>query len=684
MIRFGREITGSLEASLRREWLVTNGIGGYAMGTVAGARTRRYHSLLTASLQPPTRRTVMVASLDTWIEINGRRYPLVTHEWAAGVVLPDGYRHLEHFELDGSIPVFTWALGDVQIVQRIWMAHGHNTTYVTFTYQRGCADVRLVTKPLCTFRDHHHLTRGGFAVDVRHDAGGPWGEGHTLTITARPERGSPGARPYRILVNRGTAYAETEWWWNFHLSAEKARGEEDQEDLFAAATISTGLELGETLALALTADDGDPLPWDEALQAEQARQRALLEQAALPVDAPDWIEQLVLAADQFIVTRDIGGEDGKSIIAGYPWFSDWGRDTMIALPGLTLVTGRADDALSILRTYARHVDQGMLPNRFPDEGAAPEYNTVDATLWYFQAIYAWYRAAGADHPALPELYGVLVEIVDWHIRGTRFNIVRDPADGLLFAGEPGTQLTWMDVKANTWVATPRIGKPVEINALWHGALRVLAELAGALGYGEDVERYTRMADEVRERFNARYWYTGGYLYDVIDGPDGDDPTLRPNQLFAVALPFPLLDPERARDVVTICARELAVSCGLRTLAPDETDYHGHYTGDRLQRDSAYHQGTAWAWLLGGFVDAHLRVFNDPETALSYLRPLADHLADYGLGTIGEIFDGDPPHTPRGCIAQAWSVAEALRAWHALQQQPGSVPQPTLAARTTTG
>ncbi len=684
MIRFGREITGSLEASLRREWLVTNGIGGYAMGTVAGARTRRYHSLLTASLQPPTRRTVMVASLDTWIEINGRRYPLVTHEWAAGVVLPDGYRHLEHFELDGSIPVFTWALGDVQIVQRIWMAHGHNTTYVTFTYQRGCADVRLVTKPLCTFRDHHHLTRGGFAVDVRHDAGGPWGEGHTLTITARPERGSPGARPYRILVNRGTAYAETEWWWNFHLSAEKARGEEDQEDLFAAATISTGLELGETLALALTADDGDPLPWDQALQAEQARQRALLEQAALPVDAPDWIEQLVLAADQFIVTRDIGGEDGKSIIAGYPWFSDWGRDTMIALPGLTLVTGRADDALSILRTYARYVDQGMLPNRFPDEGAAPEYNTVDATPWYFQAIYAWYRAAGADHPALPELYGVLVEIVDWHIRGTRFNIVRDPADGLLFAGEPGTQLTWMDVKANTWVATPRIGKPVEINALWHGALRVLAELAGALGYGEDVERYTRMADEVRERFNARYWYTGGYLYDVIDGPDGDDPTLRPNQLFAVALPFPLLDLDRARDVVTICARELAVSCGLRTLAPDETDYHGHYTGDRLQRDSAYHQGTAWAWLLGGFVDAHLRVFNDPETALSYLRPLADHLADYGLGTIGEIFDGDPPHTPRGCIAQAWSVAEALRAWHALQQQPGSVPQPTLAARTTTG
>ncbi len=673
MIRFGREITGSLEAALRREWLVTNGIGGYAMGSLAGARTRRYHSLLTASLQPPTRRTVTVANLDTWIEINGRRFPLVTHEWAAGVVLPDGYRHLEHFELDGAIPVFTWALGDVQIEQRVWMAHGRNTTYVTYTYRRGCANVRLVTRPLCTYRDHHHLTRGGFAIDVQRADAPPWPDGHALIITAKPKSNgksdskSNGAetRPYRIAINRGTIFEETEWWWNFHLSAEKARGEDDQEDLFAAATITTGLELGETLALAITTEDADPAPWDEALRAEQARQRALIAQAALPPDAPAWVEQLVLAADQFIVTRPINGETGKSILAGYPWFSDWGRDTMIALPGLALATGRLDDAASILRTYARHVDRGMLPNRFTDDASEPEYNTADATLWYFQAVYAWVQAAGADHPALPALYDVLAEIIAWHERGTRYNIVRDPADGLLFAGEPGTQLTWMDIKADGWVATPRIGKPVEINALWYGALRVLGELARALGRSADAARYDELAGQVHASFNARFWYNGGYLFDVIDGPDGDDPTLRPNQIFAVALPFPLLEGERARAVVTICARELAVSCGLRTLAPDETVYHGHYTGDQLQRDTAYHQGTAWAWLLGAFVTAHFRAFGDRTTALSFLRPLVDHLSDHGLGTISEIFDGDPPHTPRGCIAQAWSVAEALRAWRAL-------------------
>lgn len=674
MIQLGREITSSLEAALRREWLVTNGIGGYAMGTLGGARTRRYHSLLTASLHPPTRRTVTVADLDTWIEINGRRFPLVTHEWAAGVVLPDGYRHLEHFELDGTIPVFTWALGDVQIVQRIWMAHGRNTTYITYTYRRGCSRVRLVTRPLCTYRDHHHLTRGGFPIDVKHADNAPWPDGHLLTVSARPERSAPDAQPYRILTNRGSVFEETEWWWNFHLSADKARGEDDQEDLFAAATITAELALGETLALAVTTEDDDPLPWESALRAEQDRLRALIEQAALPPDAPPWIRQLVLAADQFIVTRAIGDETGKSVIAGYPWFSDWGRDTMIALPGLALAVGRADDAASILWTYGRYMDQGMLPNRFPDNDAEPEYNTADAALWYFQAVYAWYQVAGPQHPLLPALYDVLAEIVRWYERGTRYHIARDPADGLLFAGEPGMQLTWMDIKADGWVATPRIGKPVEINALWYGALRVLAELSIVLGRSQDAARYTALADQVYSSFNARFWYSGGYLYDVIDGPDGDDPTLRPNQIFAVSLPFSLLEGERAEAVVQSCARELVVSCGLRTLAPDENNYHGFYGGDRLQRDAAYHQGTAWAWLLGAFVTAHYRVFGDIDTAASYLQPLVDHLSDHGLGTISEIFDGDPPHTPRGCPAQAWSVAEALRAWRTLYAAAASAPQ----------
>jgi predicted glycogen debranching enzyme len=664
MIHFGREITSSLDTMLRREWLVTNGIGGYAMGSLAGARTRRYHSLLTASLQPPTRRTLMVANLDAWVDLDGRRSPLVTHEWAAGVVLPDGYRHLESFRLEGTIPVFVWGLGDVRIVQRIWMAHGHNTTYVTYTYARGTANVRMVLKPLCTYRDHHALTKGGYHVDVEFCAV-PWPGGQAVTVQPLLDRHAEPARPFRIFSSGGTITPDSEWWWSFHLAEEKKRGMDNQEDLFAAATISADLRLGNTLAVVFTAEDSDPAPWHDALQAEQQRQRLLLEQADLPANTPEWIQQLVLAADQFIVSRDIDGQPGKSLLAGYPWFSDWGRDTMIALPGLTLATGRREEAAAILQTYAKFVDQGMLPNRFPDAGQAPEYNTVDATLWYFQSVYACYKACGRDHPAIRELYAVLIAILKWHIGGTRFNIRMDPADGLLYAGEPGLQLTWMDAKIDDWVVTPRLGKAVEINALWVNALRIAAEMAADLGYPDDAKTYAEMADRAHASFNARFWYSGGYLYDVIDGLDGDDPTLRPNQIFAVSLPFPLLDGEQAKAVVDICARELVISYGLRSLAPDETDYVGYYGGDRLQRDGAYHQGTAWSWLIGPFVSAHHRVYGNARTAMTYLEPMADHLYDHGLGSISEIFDGDPPHVPHGCMAQAWGVAEVLRAWRAL-------------------
>jgi predicted glycogen debranching enzyme len=664
VIHFGREITGNLDAVLRREWLVTNGIGGYAMGSLAGARTRRYHSLLTATLQPPTKRVVMVGNLDAWVEIDGRRSPLVTHEWAAGVVLPDGYRHLESFRLEGTIPVFTWALGDVRIIQRIWMPHGCNTTYITYTYARGTADVRLVLKPLCTYRDHHKISKGGFPFDVK-PIQAPWPGGQGLSILAHPTQSLLPSRPFRFLANQGTVHTESEWWWSFHLAGEKQRGLDDQEDLFAAGTLTAELDLGDTLAVVFTAEEDDPDTWENSLHAEQERQNRLLAQADAD-DAPPWIRQLVLAADQFIVSRSIAGQPGESILAGYPWFSDWGRDTMIALPGLTFATNRPDDGDTILRTYAKFVDQGMLPNRFPDAGQAPEYNTGDATLWYFQAVYAGCKACGPDHPVLRELYPVLVSILEWHIKGTRFNIRRDPDDGLLYAGALGLQLTWMDVKIDDWVVTPRIGKPVEINALWYNALRIVAELAGILGYTDAVERFTTMADQVYESFNARFWYSAGYLYDVIDGPDGDDPTLRPNQIFAVSLPFPLLSDEKARAVVDICARELVISYGLRSLAPDEADYIGHYGGDPLQRDSCYHQGTAWGWLIGPFVSAHYRVYQDAQAAFSYVEPLADHLADHGLGSISEIFDGDPPHTPRGCSAQAWSVAEVLRVWRELR------------------
>jgi predicted glycogen debranching enzyme len=369
---------------------------------------------------------------------------------------------------------------------------------------------------------------------------------------------------------------------------------------------------------------------------------------------------LARAADQFIVRRTIPA--GKTVIAGYHWFGDWGRDTMIALPGLTLATGRPEVARTILKTFARFVDQGMLPNCFPDTGRVPAYNTVDATLWYFRALDAYVRYTG-DWGLIRELYPVLTDIVAWHRRGTRYGIQVDEADGLLRAGVPGVQLTWMDAKAGDWVVTPRIGKPVEINGLWIEALHALADFAAHLGYEDDTVNYRRQTERAAVSFNDRFWYAkGGWLYDVVDGPAGDDPALRPNQVLALALPHCPVPPEQARLALNAVAHRLLTSYGLRSLDPAHPDYVEVYGGDRVTRDGAYHQGTVWAWLSGPFVTAWHRVTGDAATALGFLEPFAHHLTDAGVGSISEILDGDPPHVPAGCPAQAWSVAEVLRAW----------------------
>jgi predicted glycogen debranching enzyme len=388
---------------------------------------------------------------------------------------------------------------------------------------------------------------------------------------------------------------------------------------------------------------------------------------------PAWIEQLVLAADQFIVDRPLpDAPNGKTIIAGYHWFGDWGRDTMISLPGLTIATGRPEIARSILLTFAKYVDNGMLPNRFPDAGEVPEYNTVDATLWYFEAIRSYYDAT-ADDDLLEELFPVLADIIDWHCRGTRYNIHLDASDGLLYAGESGVQLTWMDAKVDDWVVTPRIGKPIEVNALWYCALRLIAKFARQLG--KPYTEYDAIADLTLAKF-PRFWNSDtGYCYDVLDSPDGDDPALRPNQIFAVSLPgigakgyTPLLTPTQQREIVDTCGRQLLTSHGLRSLAPNHPQYQGHYGGNQLQRDGAYHQGTTWGWLLGSFVLAHLQVYGDRTQARQFLEPIGHHLQTHGLGTCSEIFDGDAPMTARGCIAQAWTVAEVLRAWVATENR----------------
>ncbi len=652
---FGRETCGRLPAAERREWLVTNGLGGYACGTVAGLLTRRYHGLLIAALDPPLGRTLLLTKLDETATYAGRDYPLFANRWAGGALEPAGFRHLERFHLAGTTPVWTFACADALLRKRIWMEPGANTTYVWYELERASAPLTLSIKAIVNYRDHHATTRADdWSMSLEPVEAG-------LGVTA-----FNGAVPFYLLSDRGEVATDHTWYRDYTLAMEEDRGLHARDDHLYVGRFRAELRPGDSLAIIASTDPEARLDGSAAYGRRQSHERRLLERSDdqrladdLRRGAPDWQRQLVLAADQFIVDRSSpDGPDGRRIVAGYPWFGDWGRDTMISLPGLTLTTGRHAIAERMLRTFSHFVDRGMVPNRFPDDGGRPEYNTADATLWYVEAVRAYVAATG-DESLAGDLFPVLQEIIEWHERGTRFNIGLDADDGLLYAGEPGVQLSWMDAKVDDWVVTPRIGKPVEINGLWYNALRTVADLARVVGAPAD--HYETMAESAH-RGSARFWNEqAGYCYDVIDGPDGDDPALRPNQLLAVSLTHCALSEDQRRAIVDVCARELLTSYGLRSLAPGEPGYAACYSGDRQQRDGAYHQGTVWGWLIGPFVTAHLRVYKDPERAGSFLEPFAHHLSDHGIGSISEIFDGDPPFTPRGCAAQAWSVAEVLRA-----------------------
>ena len=656
MIGWGREICGDLPAAERREWLCANGIGGFASGTVAGSLTRRYHGLLVAALKPPLGRTLLVAKVDETIAYDGVTRSLATNRWAGGAIDPPGYRAIERFALDGTTPVWTYAVDDALVEKRVWMEPGANTTYVRYRALRARGPVGLHLRVLVDYRDYHATTHGdGWRMDIAPID-------HGLRVIA-----FEGARPLRLLADRGEARIAHTWYQSFELPRERERGLDAVEDHLHAATFQASLEPGDALTLVLSAEAAPSIDGEQAWRRRARHEAEVLSswRRGQPAAerAPAWIGQLVLAADQFVARRRLVDDpDGMTVIAGYHWFGDWGRDTMIALPGLALATGRPDVARRILKTFARFVDRGMLPNRFPDAGEAPEYNTVDATLWYFEAIRA-YHAATRDDGLLKELSPVLEEIIRFHRAGTRYGIKEDAGDGLLMSGEPGVQLTWMDAKVGDWVVTPRTGKAVEINALWYNALRAMAgfarHLRGSAG------PWDALADRARAGFE-RFWSAGaGHCYDVLDSPAGHDDALRPNQIFAVSLHASPLSPDRQKKVVDACARHLLTSFGLRSLSPGHPDYRGHYGGDQRARDGAYHQGTVWAWLLGPFALAHFRVYGDAETARSFLAPLADHLNDHGVGSVAEIFDGDTPFAPGGCIAQAWSVGETLRVWHEL-------------------
>jgi predicted glycogen debranching enzyme len=656
LISFGPEIAADLPSALRREWLVTNGLGGYASGTITGINTRRYHGLLVAALAPPVERTVLVAGSIDWATYDGQRYPLSTHEYGDGTIDPHGYRHIVAFRLDGTVPVWTYALADALLERRVWMAHGANTTYVVYRLLRASRDLDLDISPLVTYRDFHALSHGD-----------GWQPGAVEVDGGVEVRAFAGAAPYRILVEGARYSASHTWFWNFLHRQETERGLDDRSDLFMPGTFSRRLAQGEALTLVLSTEGSPDMDGARALALEYGRQRELLGRADA-LEAEPVVQQLVLAADQFIARRGAG----TTVIAGYHWFNDWGRDTMISLPGLTLSTGRPEGAAGVLRTFAAYVDRGMLPNNFPDAaGVVPGYNTVDATLWYVLAIAAYERATG-DLSLVDELLPVLRSIVDWHVRGTHYGIGVDPADGLLHAGEAGVQLTWMDAKIGEFVVTPRSGKPVEIQALWYNVLRSLAALL-ATRHDPDCARFAAMADRVQAGFAARFYRDDlGYLADVVDGPGGDDLRLRPNQIFAVSLPYPLVDGAQAVSVVERVGRALLTPVGLRSLSPEDPDYRGDYVGGPGQRDSGYHQGPVWTWLLGPYAEAHYRVHGDRAAALALLRPVEHHLRDACVGTVSEILEGDPPHRPVGCVAQAWGVAETLRVWRALSDTRGTL------------
>lgn len=656
-IAFGREICGDLPSSETREWLVTNGIGGYACGTIANLPTRYYHGLLMAALNPPLGHTLLLAKLDETARYGGKSYGLATNRWVDGTLNPQGYRHLQRFRLDGTIPVWTFACGDALLEKRVWMQHGENTTYVRYTLLRATATLALSLEALVNYRDRHGGTRRwDWQID-------PIDGGIRLQANA-------GAVPFYLFADVPFTISGV-WYEGFDLAVERYRGTGDRDDYLHAATFEVVLEQGTSFTLVASTKSQPSLDSQTALEQRQQRDRDLLERAAIP-DAPEWIEHLVLAADSFIVDRSLPEEpEGKTIIAGYPWFGDWGRDTTISLPGLTLSTGRPEIARTLLRTFARYLDGGMLPNVFPDGGETPAYNTVDASLWYVEAVWA-YDNATQDESFLAEIFPAVRSIIDGYRHGTRYNIQVDPEDGLIYAGEPGVQLTWMDAKVDDWVVTPRAGKPVEINALWYNALSIAVAIAQRLNL-PDAE-YRHLAQRSAAGF-TRFWNSPlGYCYDVLDTADGNDPSLRPNQIFAVSLSAvggghtpPLLTCDRQRGIVDACGRSLLTCHGLRSLDPEDARYQGHYGGDRHRRDGAYHQGTVWGWLTGPFVQAHLKVYGDRSGAREWLQPLAHHVSAAGLGSISEIFDGDPPFTPRGCFAQAWSVAEVLRSYLLLLQ-----------------
>lgn len=690
-LRLEKQACADVQSALDHEWLVTNGLGGYASGSVAGATTRSYHGLLVASLHPPVERTVLVTKVDEEITLPAEQtLKLGTNEYQGGAIDPHGYTYLDNVVLEGDVPCFTYRLTDTLVLEkRIWMEYGQNTTYVQYML-RGTIDniaeepsppLTLTLFPFCLSRDYHATTQGAADWHFQIENLGNHCRVHAYD----------GAPTYHLVAGSSASYQPTGYWyWHVLHRRDSERGLPDEEDVYQPGSFRIQIRPGIRTTLVLSAEAELPIDIgglhhedavNHALMRHDRRTKQLLTVADrstnnLQVQDPV-LARLVITADQFIVARpdySIKGSvnwrgdlplspNRKTIIAGYPWFTDWGRDSMISLPGLMLSTGRYSEARGLLKAFASYVHEGLIPNRFPDGGDAPEYNTADATLWMFHAIERYIAATG-DWSLLKDLFPALQEIIRWHVKGTAYGIGVDPVDGLLHAGEPGVQLTWMDAKVGDTVITPRHGKPVEINALWYCALSFMETWAVHLS--TDASQYSQLRSQVSQHFAERFWYEeGGYLYDVVDveGIAGkNDSSLRPNQLFAASLTHDLLSDEQMASMLQKVTEHLLTPVGLRSLSPDDPAYHHRFNGNTAERDGAYHQGTVWQWLIGSYIDVFLRVHNDRSALLPLMEPLVQRLWQSCLGTISEVAEPEPPFTGGGCFAQAWSVAELLRCW----------------------
>ena len=652
---------------LHQEWLVTNGLGGYASGTVGGAITRRYHGLLIAALPNPLGRMMMLNGLSERLRLPDRSV-VYTGAEELSAVPPDSTLPATEFRLEAGLPVWRYETAGFVLEKRLLMPYGQNTVHVSYRLREGNGKLRLGLRPAIHFRSHDD--------PVNLDEG----RKYTLTVCDDQfEITTSGDMPMLRMLALGPSAAFTfdrKETSSIPYPTERSRGYQWQGSLWSPGYFRSDLGVGDSITLVASTEKWETvraLTPEVAWQAETDRRRLLLG-AASPGARSELGAELVFAADQFLITpvgrvedaarAKAAGDETRTVIAGYHWFTDWGRDTMISLEGLTLGTGRRNEAGWILRTFAYYIRNGLIPNLFPEGQKEGLYHTADATLWFFHAIHR-YTAHSGDTTTVKMLLPKLLDIYEHHVKGTDFGIHVDPADGLLVQGQEGYQLTWMDAKVDDWVVTPRRGKAVEINALWYNALRLLEGWLSEAGDTTHAAQVRDSADRARESFNRRFWYdSGGYLYDVVDGENGkDDPSCRPNQIMAFSLEHPVLEQSRWNAVMDVVTQRLLTPMGLRSLAPGSPDYKPQYYGDLRSRDAAYHQGTVWAWLIGPYVDAWLRLHPGRNAeARQFLTGFAPHFNEQCIGSISEIFDAEPPYTPRGCIAQAWSVAEVLRCW----------------------